>query len=49
MQEKTETEEKRRGERWRVGGWVVVGFRGVRPKLRQEMRKENEKKPLPKL
>ncbi len=34
-----------------VVGWVLVlvRFKGVRPKIRQEMRKENEKKRLPKL
>lgn len=32
-----------------VGRGVVVGFGGVRPKIRQEMRKENEKNCLPKL
>lgn len=48
--------DRRRGEKrvkkkqkW-CGGWVLVkGFRCVKPKIRQEMRKENEKKCAPQL
>lgn len=45
----------RKGEKKHGGGvggcklWVGGGVGGVRPKIRQEMRKENEKKCLPKL
>ena len=49
LQEKTETEEKRGENGVGVGRWVVVGFGGVGPKIRREMRKENEKNCLPKL
>lgn len=43
--------QRRKEEKKMVVGWVLVlvGFKGVRPKIRQEMRKENEKKRLPKL
>lgn len=39
---------QRRKEEKVVGGWLL-GLGAARPKIRQEMRKENEKKSLPKL